>query len=508
MKKLLVLNYISILFVCFLVGCSDDDDNKAIKVYGRNKTNQTVYADDTQGSDRVSFKTQGAWTSSISMTQPGEDWIYIDPESGDVADIYTIGIYLKTNYSGEDRSATITIKCKGESAIISVTQKGTEWDGEDEDKSIVLTNPKEQYQQVYGDKLEIMDAIHFNATSRWAVDVIADEKVGEHMYIPGYWIDVDKREGESGDDQVLNIYLSFNDTGRDREAEIVLRSIDYSSRKTIKLVQKATNAQGGTLVDPSPAVEYSKYVSKISINNYSYTTFDYDSKNRLVTTITRFANHAEEPFNKEEFKYTYLGVNKMVKLLRKVDYPETESWFDLQQTYLLNPDGSISETTGYNYQKHSYKNGYLTNVKFYSWEGEGLYTELENIDYQWTDGNLTMWQRSFLREGGRSENVWYEYQSLANSERCNVDMNKILESEYSVNSMSIGNYGGKRSRNMISRQTQEYNDSKRGTSSSKYTYEYSYDTDGQGYVTGIWKKDVTEGAVFTEKRKIATIEYK
>jgi len=137
MKKKLNFGIIALLMLCLFTACSsDDNENKSIEVPSGQQLNQTVFADDTQGKSQVSFTTVGAWTSSIAVssvktTASGKpDWVSISPDSGDKAGTYNITISLAPNYSGEERSATITINCNGHSIEIKITQEATDKDGE------------------------------------------------------------------------------------------------------------------------------------------------------------------------------------------------------------------------------------------------------------------------------------------------------------------------------------------------------------------------------------------
>jgi hypothetical protein len=116
-------------------GCDKDNDPPAISVADNNSLKQEVFADKEQGKSGVTFTTTGAWISSISTVSPSAqsvqmraatnspDWIWISPESGG-AGTQTINIMLKTNTTGADRTAVITISCNGDKIKITVTQKG------------------------------------------------------------------------------------------------------------------------------------------------------------------------------------------------------------------------------------------------------------------------------------------------------------------------------------------------------------------------------------------------
>ncbi|MDR0332356.1 MAG: InlB B-repeat-containing protein [Dysgonamonadaceae bacterium] len=110
----------------------EDADLPPITVENEESLTQEVLADAKQGASDVIFTTTGAWTSSISVAETktktetettAADWISISPESGD-AGTHTIEITLEPNFTGEDRTAIITIT-SGEAAIeINITQKG------------------------------------------------------------------------------------------------------------------------------------------------------------------------------------------------------------------------------------------------------------------------------------------------------------------------------------------------------------------------------------------------
>lgn len=108
---------------------SDDNTPKSIIVPDQQQLSQTVYADNNAGKSGVTFTTTGAWSSEIKesasakSTRAAADWISISPSSGDKAGDYTINISLETNYTGEKRTATISLKSSGEMVNIVVTQE-------------------------------------------------------------------------------------------------------------------------------------------------------------------------------------------------------------------------------------------------------------------------------------------------------------------------------------------------------------------------------------------------
>lgn len=126
---------IPIISIFLYASCSDDDNPKQAIIIDSGQLNQTVYADVTQGKTDVSFTTAGAWTSSVDYqkTKATEDeqsnWVSISPDQGNEAGKYEISIILDINTTGEDRNATILIRCGAEEIAISIVQKGTKEDG-------------------------------------------------------------------------------------------------------------------------------------------------------------------------------------------------------------------------------------------------------------------------------------------------------------------------------------------------------------------------------------------
>lgn len=120
-------------------GCSKGGDgggggNGEITLTGGTQTEQAVYADEIQSQGAASFTTTKAWTSSIAevalrsaVRAAAPDWVRISPANGG-AGSHSINIIMDTNYSGEDRTAEITILCGDSDISITVTQKGVKAD--------------------------------------------------------------------------------------------------------------------------------------------------------------------------------------------------------------------------------------------------------------------------------------------------------------------------------------------------------------------------------------------
>jgi hypothetical protein len=141
MKKLLSFALPGVLTLVMMNSCKENDETPKLTVTG-GSIHQTVYADDEKGAGSVSFKTGGAWTSAITegiSTRAIATWVAITPSSGSSAGNYTISVTFDTNYTGADRTATITITSGGENIKITVAQKGTTASGEKPVQEIAVT---------------------------------------------------------------------------------------------------------------------------------------------------------------------------------------------------------------------------------------------------------------------------------------------------------------------------------------------------------------------------------
>lgn len=138
MKKLSYL--LLMLFPGFVtMGCSDDDKAQ-IALSNQSKQEQRVYADE-KTTDDITFTAQSTWMATISAgtaasrstgfapMEPIISWLRLlhngkEKYNGE-AGTFTLTAELEPNYSGQDRSAVISIICGTEKATITVTQSKT-----------------------------------------------------------------------------------------------------------------------------------------------------------------------------------------------------------------------------------------------------------------------------------------------------------------------------------------------------------------------------------------------
>jgi hypothetical protein len=129
MKQFLLLALFCLLSLGAFNSCEEQEAVEPLTLTA-GQTTQSVFADQEKASGTVSFTTAGAWTSSVAETTRATSWVTVSPSSGNAAGDYTITITLEPNYTGSDRTATVTIASGGEELEIAVTQKATTQTGE------------------------------------------------------------------------------------------------------------------------------------------------------------------------------------------------------------------------------------------------------------------------------------------------------------------------------------------------------------------------------------------
>jgi hypothetical protein len=144
MKRIKILkSCILLLATALFVACDEKGgDGISIAISDSRALNQTVYANQTKGSNIVNFTASGAWTATIvgepqtrTTDVATSEWIAVNPSKGDKAGNYSIGIALSPNFSGKDRKALISIVCNGLETGINLIQKGEDENGEKPDSS-------------------------------------------------------------------------------------------------------------------------------------------------------------------------------------------------------------------------------------------------------------------------------------------------------------------------------------------------------------------------------------
>ncbi len=132
----LVVSLLAMGLVAAACSESNDDGPKSVELTGGTSTKQTVYADETQKPENITFKAAAPWTATVTDTTPVQtkaetgntEWLKLDHYSGEAGDV-SLTMTLSLNLTGHDRKAEIRIVCGGTTIVITVEQKGTKQDG-------------------------------------------------------------------------------------------------------------------------------------------------------------------------------------------------------------------------------------------------------------------------------------------------------------------------------------------------------------------------------------------
>ncbi len=133
----LVVSLLAMGLVAAACSDSNDDGPKSVELTGGTSTEQTVYADETQKPENITFKAAAPWTATVTDTTPVQtkaetgntEWLKLDRYSGEAGNV-SLTMTLSLNLTGHDRKAEIRIVCGGTTLIITVEQKATTESGE------------------------------------------------------------------------------------------------------------------------------------------------------------------------------------------------------------------------------------------------------------------------------------------------------------------------------------------------------------------------------------------
>ncbi len=109
----------------------------AIELADPSHAMQTAWADETHTGDGFTFTARAEWTAEVtegSETRASNvPWVRLmsgETETyGGAAGTHTLVVALEPNYSGADRTATVTLTAAGESIEVAITHAGTREDG-------------------------------------------------------------------------------------------------------------------------------------------------------------------------------------------------------------------------------------------------------------------------------------------------------------------------------------------------------------------------------------------
>lgn len=453
-----------ILFVALaaltLAACGKDDNPKgpegpAIEITDGQKE-QTVYADETTGESSVKIETTGAWTSTItdgSATRAAATWVTIDPSSGSAAGNYTIAIKLAPNYTGTDRTATITIVCGGDKITITVTQDALTEEGEE---------PVEEEVPVTGVTLDQPTLTLVANDTAMLKAAIAPENATNQEVV---W--------SSSDGAVATV---------DQAGKVTAVAPGTATITATSAGDAEIKAECAVTVEAEAPVDKMRYVSRVDVNDdgdlYS-TVVEYDAQNRVSATR-----------NQDGELKTSISYGDTVTTVTMVNYDEGE--MDGIFVFKLNEDGAIVSGESYSVGTAAYTDGYLD--KF-------LFGGDETFTMNWSGGDKIGWVHA--EEGLLPTTYALTYNaSWPNNPLCNFDLNGLIvtfDDGIFIGAPETLDMFGKRSAHMIG----GYNKGNGWV----YTTEAEYDTDG--FITKITVlADAPEDGSGEDYTTVYTITYR
>lgn len=274
-------------------------------------------------SHTIGFETTQSWTASVRETSRAESWISINPTSGD-AGKHTITVTLTENETTESRQAVVIISCGGESANISITQRGV---GQDEPEDPDAPNDPD------------------NPQKPEHPDVAPEDRLT--------WVETTYTEVYSDGSSTDKSYMLF-----EYDAEGLLTGYDqydYDSEQTDKInasYERTLKRSEGKITDEEKwfEIDGSSYEGMPLPNSGEYT------KEYRLNTSGLVSGYTDPDGASQTFTYNADGTLARSEY-RDPSYPEANStatltWQDGNIVSISTIDGRDNETTTFSYTEH------------------------------------------------------------------------------------------------------------------------------------------------------------
>ena len=216
MKNIIKTIFLAV-YVFFFFGCSEKPEiHTGIEVVNPDALVQELFAEQTNATSIVFITTGETWTAT--HTDGADTWIVYDPEKGETPGRYTVYIALRTNATGHDRTAFITIHCGGENIHISITQKAVDSNGNlyeepEGPPKITVVNSAALVQELAADQTKATSVV-FVTAGAWTSTLTEGA---------ASWIVFDPVQGNASGRYTVSISLTPNTTGNDRTAVFTIR---------------------------------------------------------------------------------------------------------------------------------------------------------------------------------------------------------------------------------------------------------------------------------------------
>lgn len=202
-----IINFLSVF--CFIAVIATSCEKEPIL-----EVSQSSFTISNQGSSQtISFSTNKDWSASVS----GGTWCTISPASGN-SDVKSITVTIAANDTYDDRSATITIKAKELTKVITISQP--------KNKAIIIQK-KSNNLSFYSQTLEV----EFKTNIDYEIIIPESSKS---------WIYNSNTKALRTEKLLLNI--SENTSNKARSAEIYIKDKVTSLQDTLNFTQYEKNA--------------------------------------------------------------------------------------------------------------------------------------------------------------------------------------------------------------------------------------------------------------------------
>lgn len=264
-------------------GTNDVDISKEVSTLSNDKYNagETVYAFNSEVI-RIGSRTQIGYISTCALDLSKDFYVEVEAKAYNVDDNAHISISVDNgtpltatdaltsdyetycfNLSAATASSSIKISTDTKRAVITSIKIA-------EGKSTYVPAPKltisPEFVKVASDATNTTFAVTSN--TKWTVSTTSD------------WAKISTPSGENNGD--VEITFSENTTGKERTADIVVKTEDGSITKTFKLTQNGVG--GAALTEKTATIQFG--TSNVKIDNASVTANDSENNSWTITTIS------------------------------------------------------------------------------------------------------------------------------------------------------------------------------------------------------------------------------
>ena len=397
------------LALCFVAlgfnSCDSIEVLPTFSKYNKSKLYQYVYAEESSIKGGFSFKATDSWSVEVEYVDSEQEfsrnsgWLEVTPDQGEAGE-NTIQVKFDANDTDASRIARVNIISGETSITIVIEQSNNPGGGEGGDPSFPPFSDYDESrlkQVLNADQTSVEGGFTFTSNNYWNVHI---DDISEVLsYEP--WIHVYSEYGDAGT-HTINIDLSYNDTGAERTARIIINNGEGDL--VLHVIQLAEN-----IVAP-------KLIESISCEKGGELTtmfFEYDSKFR----VSRLNSESENLNLSYLFEYYESNIF--------INYSESNSLNTSTSKYFteLDHNGLVTFIS-------TEKDGAPTSVwEYLSYNGDGNLGEIRkdyNSEVSSTTGSMT-WSNGLLDRIYFNSKLVGIYEFIDMENRSNINPIQIFD---------------------------------------------------------------------------------